>query len=230
MAVIHQCIFVNPARASGVGANRWVDIRRQSACNCLQILHNSRARPIKIGSILKYYEYVAVVKHCLRAHGFHIRRGQQRCHNRVCDLILNNVGGLAFPVRMNNDLDVGDVRQGVKWDLAQAPDAGQSQQKNSRENKETIVRTPFDDTSNHDYIPPVALTESCLFAMVCPFCCAVIVTCHVPPEPRTALPSYIPPPLSLAWTTVFIAAIPIAGIAAMKKVTLTCAPAIGFPA
>src|SRR6266403_5282449 len=113
--------------------------------------------------------------------------------------------------------------------MAHGPNAGESQEKDSGEDQEAIVCAPLYDSRDHDYIPPVALTVSCLLAIVCPFCCALMVTCQVPPEPRSPLPSYIPSPLSLALMTVFIAAIPIAGIAAMKKVTLTFAPAIGCP-
>src|SRR6202047_816242 len=114
-------------------------------------------------------------------------------------------------------------------DVAHGPDSSQRKQKYPGEDQEAIVGAPLDDLGDHDYIPPVALSVSCLFAMVCPFCCALMVICQVPPEPRSPLPSYIPPPLSLALMTVFIAAIPIAGIAAMKKVTVTFAPVIGFP-
>src|SRR5579859_6197645 len=78
-------------------------------------------------------------------------------------------------------------------------------------------------------MPPAAFTVSCLFTMVRPFCCAVIVTCHVPLEPSSPLPSYRPASLSEQLTTVFIAAIPIAGMAGMKKLTVTCAPVIGAP-
>src|SRR5258708_5150880 len=39
----------------------------------------------------------------------------------------------------------------------------------------------------------------------------------------------MPLPLSVRSTLVFIAAIPMAGIAAIKNVTLTCAPLIGAP-
>src|SRR5438128_9501445 len=113
--------------------------------------------------------------------------------------------------------------------MAHGPDSSQREQKHSGEYEESIVCAPLDDSGDHDYIPPVALSVSCLLAIVCPFCCALMVTCQVPPEPRSPLPSYIPPPLSLALMTVFIAAIPIAGIAAMKKVTVTFAPLIGFP-
>src|SRR5437660_7423723 len=113
--------------------------------------------------------------------------------------------------------------------MARGPDSSQREQKHSGEYEESIMCAPLDDSGDHDYIPPVALSVSCLLAIVCPFCCALMVTCQVPPEPRSPLPSYIPPPLPLALITVFIEAIPMAGIAAMKKVTVTFAPAIGLP-
>src|SRR5437660_7123744 len=99
--------------------------------------------------------------------------------------------------------------------MAHGPDASQRKQKHSGEDQEAIVCAPLDDSKDHDYIPPVALSVSCLLAIVCPFCCALMVTCQVPPELRSTLPSYMPPPLSLAVITVLIAAIPIADIAAM---------------
>src|SRR5439155_23327983 len=113
--------------------------------------------------------------------------------------------------------------------MAHGPDSSQRKQKHSGEDQEAVVCAPLDDSRDQDYISPVALSVSCLLAIVRPFCWALTVTCQVPPEPRSPLPSYIPPPLSVALMTVFIAAIPIAGIAAIKKVTVTFAPVIGFP-
>src|ERR1700687_4749635 len=113
--------------------------------------------------------------------------------------------------------------------MAHGPDSSQREQKHPGEDQEAIVGAPPDDCGDDYYIPPVALSVSCLFAIACPFCSALMVTCQVPPEPRSPLPSYIPPPLSLALMAAFIEAIPIAGIAAMKKVTVTFAPAIGCP-
>src|SRR6266436_707741 len=112
--------------------------------------------------------------------------------------------------------------------MSHGPDSSEREQ-NASEDQEAIVSAPLDDSGDHDYIPPVALSVSCLLAIVCPFCCALMVTCQVPPEPRSPLPSYVPLPLSLALMTVFIEAIPIVGIAAMKNVTVTFAPVIGFP-
>lgn len=65
------------------------------------------------------------------------------------------------------------------------------------------------------HIPPVALIVSFLSAAIWPPLRAVIVTCHVPPEAKSPLPSYVPSRLSVALTTVRIAAMPIEGIAGM---------------
>src|SRR6266481_5568209 len=99
--------------------------------------------------------------------------------------------------------------------MPHGPDSGERKQQHPGENQEVIVRAPLNDSRDHDYIPPLALTVSCLLAIVSPFCWARTVTCQVPPDPRSPLPSYMPPPLSPALMTVLIAAIPIAGIAAM---------------
>ena len=56
-----------------------------------------------------------------------------------------------------------------------------------------------------------------------------MVTSHIPAEPRSPLPSYIPTRLSAPLMTVRIPGMFIAGIAAMKNVTVTSAPEIGLP-
>src|SRR6266566_5044436 len=99
--------------------------------------------------------------------------------------------------------------------MAHGPDSGERQKENSSKDEEAIVCAPLNDSRDHDYIPPVALTVTCLLPIVCPLCWARMVTCQVPPEPRSPLPSYVPPPLSVAFMSVFIAAIPIAGMAAI---------------
>ena len=59
----------------------------------------------------------------------------------------------------------------------------------SGKTRKAVARAPLDHAGDHAYIPPVALSVSCLLAIVCPFCVAVIVTCHVPPDPRSPRPS-----------------------------------------
>src|SRR5580700_322551 len=228
LTVIDEHILVDPTRTGRIGTDGGTDVCGKPTGNRLQILHNPRTGPIDIGPVLKHHKDVGVIEHGLRAYRFHPRPSQQRSDDWIGDLIFDDVGWLAFPIGVNDHLHIRNVRQGVQRNVAHGPDSSQREQKYPGEDQEAIVCAPLDDSGDHD-IPPVALSVSCLLAIVCPFSCALMVTSQVPPEPRSPLPSYMPPPLSPALMTVFIAAIPIAGIAAMKKVTVTFAPAIGFP-
>src|SRR6266849_9338366 len=227
--VIDEHIFIDPAGSGRVRADGRMNVCGKPTRDRLQILHNPRTSPINVRPVFEDNKDVRVIEHGLCAYRLHLRRSQEGSDNGVGDLIFDDVGWFAFPVGVNDHLHVGNIRQGVQRNVADGPDSSQCKQKYPSEDEEAIVCAPLDDSGDHCYIPPVALSVSCLLAIVCPFCCALTVTCQVPPEPMSPLPSYIPPPLSLALMTVFIAAIPIAGIAAMKKVTVTFAPVIGFP-
>ena len=70
---------------------------------------------------------------------------------------------------------------------------------------------------------------NCFVPKVCPPRCAATVTCQVPPLGSWIEPSYSPLPLSASGAATRSAAIPMAGIAGIKKVAVTCAPVKGFP-
>ena len=75
-----------------------------------------------------------------------------------------------------------------------------------------------------------AVTESCCVPNRVPPRSAVTLTCHVPGDGSLICPWYAPPPLEVSGASARTAAIPIAGIAGMKKTTRTEASEIGFPA
>src|SRR5579875_185680 len=79
------------------------------------------------------------------------------------------------------------------------------------------------------YIPPVADMLSCLVAICLPARVATTVTFHVPPLSRLIGAEYAPSPTGLAVASTRIAAMPIAGIAGMKKTTETSAFVTGLP-
>src|SRR5205807_4882040 len=169
MRVINQNVFVDPARTRCVRADCWMHIGRQAASNRLQIFHNPRACPVNVCAVLKYDEDVAIVEHCLSTDRLYVWRCQERRHNGIGDLILDDTWRLTFPVRMNNDFYVRNIRQGIERNVPHAPNPCQGQQRNTGEDKKAIASAPFNNASNHDYIPPVALMVTCLLAMLWPF-------------------------------------------------------------
>src|SRR5207248_7006209 len=125
--------------------------------------------PINVCAVLKYDEDVAIIEHRLGANGLYVWRRQERRYDGVGDLIFDDVGRFAFPTGMNDDLNVGNIRQGIERDVFHAPDSRQGQQCNTCENQEAIVSAPLNDAGDHDYMPPAASRVNCLLAMAWPF-------------------------------------------------------------
>ena len=105
-ALVNDGILKDPARAGRVGADGWMHILWQAAADLLKIFDYARTRPIRIGSIFEDDKDIGVSKHCLRAHRLHVRRSQEASDNRISDLIFDDIRRLAFPTRMDDDLNI----------------------------------------------------------------------------------------------------------------------------
>ena len=94
-------------------------VGRQLARNLLQVFGHARARPVEVRAILKDHEDVRIAEHGLRAHTLDARRRQQRRDDGIGDLILNHIGRLAGPFRVDDDLHVADVGQRIQRNMLQ---------------------------------------------------------------------------------------------------------------
>ncbi len=189
MRAIDQYVLKNPAHTGCVGPKHWVRIGRNTAAESLNVLKHARPRPVEVGAVLEDDENVGVSEHGLRTDSFHVRSREQGCDYRISDLVLNDVGRTSGPGRVHDDLNVGDVGQRIERRMLQRPDTTQDQEENTSEHEEAVSSAPFNDARNHGHIPPVALRFRRLLKISLPPCSAVIVTCHVPPEPRSILPA-----------------------------------------
>ena len=99
-----------------------MDRLRKPPRNGLQVLHHTRTGPIHVRAIFKNNEHIGIVEHGLRADCLNVRRGQQGSHDWIGNLILDDIGRLAFPIGMDDYLHIGNVRQRVQWDVAHSPD------------------------------------------------------------------------------------------------------------
>jgi rhodanese-related sulfurtransferase len=88
-----------------------------------------------------------------------MRRGKERGNNGIGDLILDDVGRLARPWRVDDDFNVRDVRQRIEWDAGHRPDARGHDQQRRREDEEEIARAPLNDSRDHLHAPRCAHGE-----------------------------------------------------------------------
>ena len=70
---------------------------RQPAADLLEIFEHAGARPVKVRSVLEDDVDIGIAEHRLRANGLHMRRGQKAGHDRVGDLIFDDVWRLSQP-------------------------------------------------------------------------------------------------------------------------------------
>src|ERR1041385_5321396 len=178
--MIDDQIFVTPPRACSIWADRRMHIRRETALDLLEVFEDPRARPIKVRAVLEDHKYVGVAEHRLRAHGFDAWRRKKSSHDRIRDLVLDDVRRRAIPGRVNDHLYVRDVRQCVEWNAPHRPDTGEYKNQRSCEHQKPVACTPVNPPADH-CMPPSAVTLNCFCAIVCPFFVARTVTCQLPP-------------------------------------------------
>jgi hypothetical protein len=114
MRVIYESVFVDPSRTRCIRSNRRMHVGGQAASNRLQILDNSRASPVDVRAVFRDDENVGIVKHRLGTDGLHVWRGEQGGDDWIGDLVFDDVRRLAFPIRVNNDLYVRNIWQGIE--------------------------------------------------------------------------------------------------------------------
>src|ERR1019366_7687930 len=149
MAVIHENIFVDPSGPGGIRPNYRMNAYWQPPLDLLQILDDTRPRPIQIRSIFEHDKNIGVAEHRLCSYGFDMRRRQEISDDGIGDLIFDDAGWHSHPRRMNNDFHVGNIRQRIERNSPQRPDSYEHQEKCPRKNEKAISRTPVNPSRDH---------------------------------------------------------------------------------
>src|ERR1700730_14970674 len=122
MAVIHKSVLIDPSGPSCIRSDNGMNCFRQPALDLLHVLQDTRPCPIKVRSIFKHYEDVGVTEHGLCSYVFDMECRKQGCDNGIGDLIFDDAWWFTHPGRMNNDFDIGNIRQRIEWNSPQRPD------------------------------------------------------------------------------------------------------------
>src|ERR1019366_1382710 len=165
MSTINDGVLIHPTGSGGIGSDGGMNVRWQPAPDLLKIFRDPRTRPVKIRSVFKYDENIGIPKHGLGAHRLNVRCCQQSGDDWVSDLVLDHIGRLPRPFGVDDDLHIADIGKRIQRDVTQAPNTRYRQQHDPGKNQETILFTPLNNSGDH-YMPPVALTLSCLLAIV----------------------------------------------------------------
>src|SRR6266852_8598938 len=154
MRTVNDGIFIDPTRSGSVRSNHGRDVFRQNSLKLLNVFEYTRPRPVEVCSVLENNEDVGITKHGLRPNGLNVGSREKSRDNGIGHLVFNNVRRLTLPGNVDDDLNIGDIWQGVERDVLQRPDSGKEEQEGPRKNQETVVRAPINDAGDHGYMPP----------------------------------------------------------------------------
>ena len=148
-AFIHQGVGEDPAHARRVRAEDRGGALGQPPRYLLQVFQHARARPVDVGPVLENGVDEGEPEIGKAAHGLDPRGRDEGGHDRVGDLVFDQVRAAAFPGRVDDHLHVGDVRYGVERDVPQRIHPAQGQQQHRRKHQKPVVGAAFYDFLDH---------------------------------------------------------------------------------
>jgi hypothetical protein len=147
-AAVDQRVLVDPADPGGIGAELEARALGQPTLQLGQLLQHPRARPVQVGAVLEQHVGKRITEHRETAHGFGARHRQQLGRERIGQLVLDDLRGLARPAAAHDHLGIGQVRDGVELQALHRDQAGQRQQRGGRQHQSAVGEAGADQGLN----------------------------------------------------------------------------------
>ncbi len=149
VAAIDERVLKHPAHTRSVRTECGLGLRRQARLHLIQIFEHSRARPVRIGPVLKKDVDEGIAKHRITAHRLGTRHGQHGRRERVGHLVLDDLGSLAGKGCANDDLHVRQVRDGIERCPQHRPQAPCRNHPGHQQHEKAVGDRPADEPGNH---------------------------------------------------------------------------------
>jgi hypothetical protein len=144
-AAVHQGVVVDPAHAGGVRPQARLHPLGQVGGRLAEVFQYPGAGPVDVGAVLENDVNVGIAEEGVAAHGLGPGHRQHGGGDGVGDLFLHHLGRLARKCGANDDLDVGQVGDGVQRRLFDGDEPPACQQQGGQQDQETVLDRPFDE-------------------------------------------------------------------------------------
>src|SRR5438093_3411474 len=114
--LVHENVLEAPTHAGGVGSEGGVDASGKLTLQAVQVLQHAAPGPIEVRAVLEDHIDVGEPEKGVAANGLDLRSRDESGDNRIGDLVLDQVGVLPLPVRVDDDLHIREVRKSVERD------------------------------------------------------------------------------------------------------------------
>ena len=151
---IHEC----PPNPGGVGTQRRCNLGGKALGGVVEIFQDPAASPVDVGAVLEENVDEGIAEEGVPPN--HLGKGhrQHSGGQGIDDLVLHDLRGLSRVFRVDDDLNVGEVGNGVYRYLLNRVDACQREETRSQQYQQLVTDGPVDDIRQHGHILAIAFT------------------------------------------------------------------------
>ena len=146
---VHKRILKGPTHAGGVRSQDRGYPLGETSGHPLHVLEHARARPIDVGAVLKDDVDEREAEEGVTPDDLHLGCGEKSRDDGIGDLVFDQVGAAAFPLRKDDHLDIGEVRDGVEGGVVGGPGAPGNGEESTQEDVELVFGAPLDEFFYH---------------------------------------------------------------------------------
>ncbi len=148
-ALVDERIFIDPPDPGRVGAEARPRAVGEPALHLAQIFEHAAARPIGIGAVVEEHIDEAVADEAVAAHDARAGHREHCRRDRIGDLILDDPRRLTRIGGADDDLDVGEIGQGIDRRRAHRGDPEQGQDQRRRDDEPARRDRSANDLRDH---------------------------------------------------------------------------------
>ena len=146
---IHHGIGKSPAETRRIGPQDGIDVGGEFVLYGLQVFQDPASRPVDVRPFLEDDIDEGTSKKRKAAHDLDFRRRKERGGNGIGDLILDEVRAPSEPLRVDNDLRVGQIGDGVQRRVLHRPGSPGNGGSHEEDDDKLVSGAVFDDPGYH---------------------------------------------------------------------------------
>ena len=142
--LVDEGVFEDPADAGRIGAQGRRDAVGELPLGGVEVLEDAASGPVEVGAVFEDDVHERHAEHRLAPHRLHLWRREQRRHDRVGDLVLDQIRAAAHPLGPHDDLGVGQVGDRIEPGVAQREHPPRGHRAHQQEHDERVSRADRD--------------------------------------------------------------------------------------
>ena len=147
--LVLEVVLVDPAQAGGVWAEACDHPLREQVAEGIQPLQDPGAGEVDVDLVLEDHRQEGEAEHGAGAYRLDPGQSLQGHRQGVGDLVLHLLGRAARPVRVDDDLVLREVRDGIDGDALEGEQAPGAEGDEAAQDQEAVVQRPMDEAVDH---------------------------------------------------------------------------------